>query len=214
MENKTAKIISFVLHPLYMTTIGVLYIININLFFSLILQVKLLLFGVTFFTTCILPATAILILKKTGMVKSIYLETREERRFPFIIVIMTNYLCFYILKDLLEKVYFYSPLINLFLIGVLICSFVATLINLKYKISIHMLAMGGLTGSLIGMSFVLQNGLVLSIIVSILLSGLVAYSRLKLKAHKQGEVYLGYITGLLIMSSIYIVQMILSLYVR
>ena len=69
------------------------------------------------------------------------------------------------------------------------------LLSFKWKISAHTLGIGGLTGALIAISFRLNVNLEYFIIATIIVSGIVGYSRLKLKTHEQYQIYIGWLTG-------------------
>ena len=76
----------------------------------------------------------------------------------------------------------------------------AFVINLKWKISIHMLGMGGIVGTIIGLILRYQIDAVPLVISLVILSGLVGYSRLRLDAHTPLQVYAGFVLGTLILT--------------
>jgi hypothetical protein len=139
-------------------------------------------------------------MKRKGMIKSIQLETREERVFPLIITIIFFFVAYYMLRhiEVLELFHF-------FLIGSTLLVIIALLINFLTKISIHMIGVGGITGTLIGLSLRMNADLVVLINISLILSGLTGYARLKLKAHNQSQIYSGFLCGLLIMLIIFLI---------
>jgi hypothetical protein len=68
-------------------------------------------------------------------------------------------------------------------------------INLRWKISVHTAAMGGLTGMILGLSYRLQTDLFIMTGIIIICSGLVGFARLKTDSHKPSEIYSGYLVG-------------------
>ena len=84
------------------------------------------------------------------------------------------------------------------MIGALIILFIAHAITLRWKISIHMLGIGGLTGALIGLSQRFQYDHFIMISVVVLLAGFVGYARLKTNSHNFQQVYAGFIIGLIV----------------
>lgn len=80
-----------------------------------------------------------------------------------------------------------------------------TLINFKWKISIHMIGIGGLTGVFIGLAINLSLNLTVMIGAFIALAGLVGFARLQLNAHKPSEIYAGYLIGVFIMSGLFLI---------
>ena len=80
----------------------------------------------------------------------------------------------------------------------------AFLITKKWKISLHMLGIGGATGSFFALNIVFGS-LYYWVIAFFFLSGLLAFSRLDLQAHNRLQVYSGFLLG-------GIIQTILILY--
>ncbi len=72
------------------------------------------------------------------------------------------------------------------------------LITIFYRISLHTIAWGGLTGIFVALC--LRFGLVFIhwLIGIIILAGFSGYARLATQAHKTSEVYTGYVTGFIL----------------
>ncbi len=93
----------------------------------------------------------------------------------------------------------------LFLLGSGIAIIAAILINFKEKISLHMVGIGGMLGTFIGVSLRFNADMIYIITIIVLVSGLVGFARLALNTHTQSEVYKGFFTGLLIMISVFLI---------
>jgi len=200
MEDKVAKIISVILFPLFFPSYAILVLFYYNNFnaFQIPLNAKFMVFTIIFITTSIFPLLFIFMMKKRGMIKSIQMETREERIFPLIITIILFFIAYHMLKDIeVLSLFIY------FLIGSTILLLITLLINFFTKISIHMIGVGGMTGALVGLSMRMNADIMVLIILSIFLSGLTGYARLKLKAHNQSQIYSGFFCGLLVMILIF-----------
>jgi membrane-associated phospholipid phosphatase len=74
---------------------------------------------------------------------------------------------------------------------------ITALINLKYKISAHMVGIGGMVGLLISLALLLKISLLVPLIGSILIAGLIGSSRIFLKEHKPSQIYSGFTIGLI-----------------
>jgi hypothetical protein len=74
---------------------------------------------------------------------------------------------------------------------------ISVIINMKWKISIHMVGIGGLVGTFFGLSAFLLVDLRMTIIFFILIAGLLGAARLKLGAHKPSQIYVGFLAGFL-----------------
>ena len=194
MQTKIAKIISCLFHPLLMPTYAFMLLFSIKAYFSLIipaegkLRILLLIFIVTF----IFPVMVILFFKSRNLIKSLYQLSKQERKFPYITTIVFYFLAYYLLKNVQI-----SPIFHFFTFGATIISLVAFLINFFWKISIHMIAIGGVIGMLLGLSFtgIIESPLIVT--VAIFIAGLTGFARLQLKANNQLQVYAGFFLGVL-----------------
>jgi len=192
MELRIAHILSFLLHPLLIPTYAALLILNLPLFLSstLSLEAKTWLVILVFVFTCILPTVIILVMYRFRLIDSPELDKSNQRTIPLIFTSLSYMGLLYILRGSGLPDYF------LYLIyGALFTLLVGLLINLAFKISQHTLAWGALSGLFIGLAIHQELNMTIIICVTILISGLAGYSRLKLNAHTPPQVYLGFITG-------------------
>jgi len=110
--------------------------------------------------------------------------------FPYISAIIFNVLAYYLLRNIQI-----SPIFQYFLFGAAVLTILAFIINFFWKISIHMIAIGGLIGMLLGLAF---TGIIANfyfIIVPILIAGFIGYSRLQLKYQTPAQTYTGFLLG-------------------
>ena len=187
------KLISTIFHPLFMPLLGLILVFNSSTYFSSGIPpagqwVTILL---VFLFTCLMPLLNVLYLHYKGFVDSIYLESKEERRLPYAITVAYYIMLYYLLKELQLP-----PILYLIILGCMLASILAFVINLKWKISAHMIGMGGLIGVMIGVSERLTLDLNATLIVLFIIAGLVGFSRLRMNAHNPFQVYLGFIVGL------------------
>lgn len=110
---------------------------------------------------------------------------------------------FYIYRNYLP-----DDLIGSFILAAGIASILAGLLQRRMKVSFHMM---GMAGVLVLILFMARDGvsMVPSSIpttIVLLLTGIVAWSRLMLKAHSPVEIYLGYSVGLLSTIAVFIIQ--------
>ena len=150
-----------------------------------------------------MPSVMIYFLHKSGIISSIYMENRSDRFYPLIMTAIFWGMAYYLLSRTGLPILYYE-----FLLGGLTAIIVATVVNHFWKISIHMIGMGGLTGVFFGMSFRLGMDLFPLIGLAILLSGLVGFSRIKLNSHNPAQVYTGYGVGVLLMVIVYLLPLI------
>jgi hypothetical protein len=96
--------------------------------------------------------------------------------------------------QLLAKLYIPQSFL-LLMLGAISAIGLSLIITLRWKISIHMLGIGGLIGAIIGISHRFQFDHSLLLIALILFAGLIGFARLKTKSHNYRQVYAGFILG-------------------
>jgi hypothetical protein len=195
LETKIAKTISILFHPLLMPTYGFALIFFTQNYISTFipLNAKLLIIGITFIFTFLLPTINALILLRLGRIHSLEMETTRERVIPYLSTFM-----YYLALSYLFYSAEFSPVFIILILGATLCVLATFLINFKWKISAHAVGIGGIVGGIIGISIRLMIDLQLIIILTILISGLIGFARLKLLSHTPAQVYIGYLTGFLI----------------
>lgn len=188
--KKILPIFSYVLHPVFIPTIGcVLYLGYSGALFTI--QEKLyVLFQAVVLTVCI-PILVFFVLKMLGKVDSIMVYEAAQRKIPLLLH------CFLILL-LVKKTIVIDryPELHFFLLGGLLSSLIAlVLLFLNIKASLHLLAISALTVFISGLSMHLQLQNTLLVAMLILLNGLVASSRLIMNAHTYKELVIGFAVG-------------------
>jgi membrane-associated phospholipid phosphatase len=127
------------------------------------------------------------------------MEKNTDRVLPRMISSAFYYLGYLILQRL--PVF---PIYNLFMIASILVQFGLLVISLRWKISAHSAAIGGLVGGFFGLSFRLQENPILILIALILVAGMVGTARLILGKHTGFQVYAGFLLGFLVMNMVII----------
>ncbi|TVR41952.1 MAG: hypothetical protein EA394_04570 [Bacteroidia bacterium] len=191
-----ARVFSTLFHPLLIPTLGIflLFKMSSHISFSISDEARRFIMIIVFINTAIAPVLSILILKRTGYINNYLLLDRAERVFPLVIASFMFFMTYYLLRQLSlpSLLYFYIMGATLLVVATLIVSFF-------WKISIHMVSLGGLTGFLIVLSLLLHNEISSLIALAIIFSGFTGTSRIYLKAHSPAQVYVGYLLGALVM---------------
>ncbi|TXN37117.1 hypothetical protein FVB32_02165 [Flagellimonas hymeniacidonis] len=185
------NIVSYIFHPLFVPIGGtVIYFLVTPKYSSLEVQSGNIL--PIFILTVIIPIIFFLILKNLGVINSIFLPTVKERKYPLYISCI---LLLMILYKVIPNNYIHE--LFYFFTGLLTATGAALiLLFLRFKTSIHLLGMGSLLMFMIGLSIHFETNITLAISVFTLLTGLVATSRLYLKAHSKSELLIGFLIGL------------------
>lgn len=186
------KVISHVFHPLFVPIIGTLIYFRITPKYTpLELQSGNIL--PIFILTVIIPIICFFILKNVGLVSSIFMPSIKERKYPLYISIALLLMVF--LKVIPSN---YIIELNYYFLGLISASLMALLLLFaNFKSSIHMMGMGSLLMFLVNLSVHFEINLTLGISILTLATGLVATSRLYLKAHTRPELFIGFIIGFL-----------------
>jgi len=189
---KLTQLISIILHPIFMPLIALhlTLIVVPSLAFTLS-QNLVLIYCIVIFCTIILPLISIFWLIHLGRVSSLEMSNHKERSLPLVKTVIWMSVGYY----LLENALFYTPILKAELLGAIIIILVAAIISKFWKISLHLLGIGGLVGVFIALQ-VIHGALLYLLILFILLSGVLAVARIKQKAHNYAQVYAGFIVGL------------------
>ena len=195
--DKLAKIISTITHPVLLPTWMLLVFMASGVFKISFLRADVCL-AVVFGTTFIIPVIILFILKKFNMIKSLMMEKREERFIPLFIMVLSLYVTSRFFNGVIALI-----LYNFYLISNLVLCVVVFWINIYWKISFHGIGWGAFTCMLFIMSTIASPLYFNYFLVSIMISGVVGWARLKLKSHSESQLYVGFTVGFLIPLLIY-----------
>lgn len=195
MGKNLAKIFSVILHPLVLPSIMVIILYNSGSVLEFLpYQAKKVYLIIIAIGTFILPLTFVPFFIFQKIIKSVQMDSSRERLIPFLITSLLYLFCYYLLSFKIETP---STLRAIILAGS-ISTFLLFLSSFFWKISAHMVGIGGLIGALIAVSFKLNVNLEYFIIAATIASGILGYSRLVLEKHKPYQIYLGWLLGLII----------------
>lgn len=194
MPEKLAKTISTIFHPILMPTLGFLL-----LFFSgfyntmLTAEAKRFILLVIFFSTATLPMLAIAVLAFNPKFDFLMPKSSDS-----VIPLLFTSVFYYVGFILLGRIHF-LPVFKLFMIASVLVIIILLLVSFKWKISIHMAAIGAVTATFFALSFRAGVNPMSAIIVLVLASGLIGTARLVLNKNNLLQIAAGYILGFLIL---------------
>lgn len=193
-----AKVFSAVLQPLLMPLYSVALLgVYTNFYQVYVGQVFRFLLPVFTFSF-VFPVMFIFFLWRLGYIRDFQLKERSERIFPYVVFIVANLSLTY---------FFYSAGVYIWFLALVsapaVIALAGLIINFFFKISAHMLGIGGLTGVVLSVCFNVKgiNPLLL-ILILFLLAGCLGVSRLYLRRSKPLEVYLGFFVGFVLAYSL------------
>jgi len=189
------QFISVVFHPLLMPTIGVYIILHSGTYISFMRpEAKNIILLIVLSCTFGLPLAFVPLFYYRKITTSLDLSNNTERIIPLIITALLYYFSFYLLRRMGVP-----GLIQSFLLASAIAVCTNLFITTRWKISAHMIGIGGLTGLIISLAIFYSANIMLYFLAVIVLSGLIGFARLSLNAHSPAQVYLGLGIGFIVM---------------
>jgi membrane-associated phospholipid phosphatase len=190
--DTVAKLISAFLHPFVMPAATLMLLLHFDIYLSLRIEMFIYL-ALVISINSIAPAISLWFMYKRNLISDLDIRNRKERVKPFLIV-LSYYTLAYILTLDISGVSV-PELYRSLMLGLVLSIFAGWLITLKFKISMHMLASGGVLAAIL-ISAIRLETLDLQWIAGIIISGgIVGWSRVYLGAHTLKEVYSGYAVG-------------------
>lgn len=190
--KKALPIFSYIFHPIFVSLYGALFYFLITKNFFYPSQIYVTLLQVTILTL-FLPLSIYFLLRSLGFVTSFTEATLKERRMPIAIqaIMLMVLLKFSVSREVTVELYYF------FLGGLFSGIFALTSVLLKFKASLHMIGITALTAFTYGLSVYYKLPFVNLFAFCVVCMGLVASSRLYMKAHTYIELVVGLLIGLL-----------------
>lgn len=191
-----ARILSVVFHPLLVPTWAFILILTQGNLAILKIpsQAAWMIALLVFLCTAAIPAFIFLFMYRLKMISALSMPYRSERMAPIVVTAIFFYLMSYLVRQL-----HIAPVFGFYMIGATALALLCLVVNIWWKISLHLAGMGGVTGALAGMTELYGDNYFLPMIAALIISGFVAASRLRLNAHRPAEVYAGFALGVFTM---------------
>ncbi len=149
--------------------------------------------GMVFMSTVLLPIVSVLLMYRFGKIENVQMEKQKERNWPLLQGAIIYLLAYYLLQSRVVPIF-----VQLFLLGAILGILISLLINLRWKISLHMIGIGGLCGG-ISVAMILQHaGSSILLSICFVIAGLLGTARLHLEAHTPTQILVGFATGFLV----------------
>ncbi len=189
--KKILPFFSYLFHPIFIPVYAALfyffgndsYFTNPEKYFALF-QIAII--------TIVLPILFYFVLRTMGKVDSVMVSEISQRKIPLVI------LCFLTILLVRKSITLDRfPELHFFFLGGLLSTLLALIFLLfKTKASLHMVAISTLTLFVIGLSIHNQTRNINLIAFLVLMNGVVASSRLEMKAHTPKELVIGFLLGI------------------
>jgi len=187
-----AQFISIVLHPLFMPvyTLALALWCDPRFGYFLDLRARMILLAMVALMTVAFPLTSALLLIRTGMLSGLQMPNRRERIAPYCMTLVYYAMTWFLLaRSPLD------PIVLALISGAILALLLTTIITLWWKISAHMVGVGGVVGALVAMDLVHGLNLMLPISATILVAGAVGTARLLVSDHTAAQAYSGFLVG-------------------
>ena len=185
------KFISVLFHPLFIPLYGLIIILSGSSPFGYMpFHVKRLLYLILIVNNILLPLSLLPFLMHLHFISTWTLKEKEDRNVPLLISSILYATSSYLVIKFPIPVF-----IKIFLISVFFISLVLTIINLKWKISLHATGMGSLISLVFYLAFRMHSPLLWYLVSGFIISGLVLSARLRLGVHSPRQVWYGFFTG-------------------
>ncbi|MEL5893361.1 hypothetical protein AAE250_07620 [Bacteroides sp. GD17] len=188
---RTAKIISAIFTPFSIPFLAFLILFIFSYLRIMPLQYKLIVLGVVYCFTILMPTLTIFIFRKINGFSPEDLIERKKRYIPFILTI-TSYVFCLLMMHRLNIPWYMTGIILAALVMMVIC----VIVNLKWKLSEHMAGAGAVVGGLVAFSALFGYNPVWWLCLFILVAGILGTARIILQHHTLGEVMGGFTVGL------------------
>ena len=152
-----------------------------------------------FIGTFAIPALLIFLLLRSGIIRSVHLHDRNDRRIPYLLTGLVYASLTYLFGFRLQLVSTFAPVLAVLMGSTTLSIMLVGLINLYWKISAHGIGVGGTVGAIAGLLMRFgESSLLLPLAGAVILAGAVATARLQLNAHTPAQVAAGVSVGALV----------------
>lgn len=198
-----AILISYLFHPVFMTVV-----MSVSLYYLLPAEfatmgggeAKRWLLSIVL-VTVLFPIITILLMRALGFVKSIQMNGQRERLIPLIAIMIFYFWMYQVARNAGtipgSRAASDAPLIlRSLLFGSYLGIVLLFLVSIFYRVSMHSAGAGGMIGIMAIIGLISRTNMATPFFIALGLAGLIGTARLVLRAHSQGEVWLGYLLGI------------------
>jgi hypothetical protein len=193
--TQTAKFFSYLFHPVFMPLLGILIIFNSGIYaVDIPWDIEKYTYLLVGLFSLLFPISILPLLIYWKIIQTIELTERKERVLPIGITTISLIILHVFISRIIP-----IRVITAFTFSIAATSILLLFLNMFFKVSMHMLGIGGITGLIIALSITFGINPFFWLAEIIFLTGILASSRLFLKAHSYLEIFTGYGAGLTVM---------------
>lgn len=189
---KSARIFTIVFSPFYAPLWAVLWLLFFSTMRQFAIQYRLILLAVMVVFTIAVPRLTIYLFRKSGNISRWQFDARYNRHIQYAISLISYVAC-YLLLLRMDVFGFVGCVVLASIVAQIICS----IINVWWKISVHMVGVGGWVGFISAFSFRFGFDPVLPECVVIIIAGILGSSQMLLRQHNLVQIIAGFFIGML-----------------
>lgn len=193
-QTRLSRALSWLLHPFVVPLYVLGFMLLTDGFLSrLPASIKSYLAWIVVLYAAIVPMLSIAFMRGLGLLKNFGLHSQRSRLLPLLVGAISYVLCAITLSDVAV-----ATIIRKFVLAAACCEVLALIVTPFWKISLHLICMGGVTAVFILLSVAGAGQHFWALVATILLSGALASARLHLGAHNPSQIAVGYFGGLVV----------------
>ena len=193
-QTRLSRALSWLLHPFVVPLYVLGFMLLTDGFLSrLPASIKSYLAWIVVLYAAIVPMLSIAFMRGLGLLKNFGLHSQRSRLLPLLVGAISYVLCAITLSDVAV-----ATIIRKFVLAAACCEVLALVVTPFWKISLHLICMGGVTAVFILLSVAGAGQHFWALVATILLSGALASARLHLGAHNPSQIAVGYFGGLVV----------------
>ena len=185
-----ARIISMIFTPFYLPLVSLVALFIFSYMSRLPLFYQLKVVTLVYLFTVFLPSILIHLYRRYQGWTTFQMGRQERRMVPYIIAIMCYFTCYYLMTVMRIPQFMANIVVTALAIQV-----VCAIVNIWWKICIHMAGIGGMAGALLAISLVFQFNPLWWLSVIILVAGLIGTARMILRQHSLRQIVGGFVVG-------------------
>lgn len=192
--KRISQLLSAIFSPLLVPTYGMIMASYLSVLAVLPSGVLWTTVAITFVITCVLPLAGIIALYKSGVVKDPGLNERGERFIPYALAALCYLGCAFFLYRASAPLW-----LAMFYVGGAVAIVINVIVNIKWKISAHAAAVGGLVAFVFRLAASHQAIYDMNVWMSamVIVAGMVMTARVYLQRHTLMQVLAGAANGFL-----------------
>lgn len=193
-QTRLSRALSWLLHPFVVPLYVLGFMLLTDGFLSrLPASIKSYLAWIVVLYAAIVPMLSIAFMRGLGLIKNLGLHSQRSRLLPLLVGAISYVLCAITLSDVAV-----ATIIRKFVLAAACCEVLALIVTPFWKISLHLICMGGVTAVFTLLSVAGGGQHFWALVATILLSGALASARLHLGAHNPSQIAVGYFGGLVV----------------